>query len=146
MNKSDAKELAPGISGSLEGFDPRELLKDRDGVARPLVELGSNGLPGVSIGTLQGFSTSGAPRVVISDHSIRRVVDALSTVELLESQVGRQVILAFVGEDPQKPVVLGIVQSPAEGGKKLRASLDGEQLVITADREIVPGVASPASL
>jgi hypothetical protein len=73
----------------------------------------------------------------------------VSVVALDKSAIGRAVVLQFVGGDPGKPVILGVLQGPldavrapeqAQGevpGKKVDVELDGERLVFTAEKEIV---------
>ena len=82
---------------------------------------------------------------------------ALSTIESTEDDVGRDIALAFERGDPRRPLILGFLVEagtaiePVEGERgepaasaTLRdgvsaseAEVDGERLVLSADREIV---------
>lgn len=78
-------------------------------------------------------------------------VSAVSTVRSSAADVGREIALAFQEGDPERPMVLGFIQSPrrapappAEAEEApttpdttLTARVDDERLVLTAEREIV---------
>jgi hypothetical protein len=66
---------------------------------------------------------------------------ATTTVPLTEEDCSSEVILMFEDGDPRRPVVLGIVQSSVKSSRPLatavEARVDGETVVISADKEIV---------
>ena len=75
---------------------------------------------------------------------------ALSTVKLNSADAGKQAVLSFDQGNPLRPIIMGLLQntpSTAEeiaidigkelGGQLLQAKLDGEQVTLTADKEIV---------
>jgi hypothetical protein len=78
-------------------------------------------------------------------------VTASSTVDLAPADVGRNVVLVFERGDPRRPIVLGVMQEtlssrpPRPGDEpearqpasQINAEIDGQRVVITADREIV---------
>ena len=102
-------------------------------------------LAGVVIGSLRGFAESGAPLVEFPGNHATNPVEAKTTVELPEKQIGREVVLMFERGDPQNPIILGVVHSPAapadsssaSQSKPVEVKLDGQQLVLSAEQEIV---------
>jgi hypothetical protein len=70
-------------------------------------------------------------------------------VLLSAKHIGREVALMFEGGDPQKPIVMGLIQHPEESQpgfprrmsndpqNPLEVQIDGERLVLTAKHEIV---------
>jgi len=75
---------------------------------------------------------------------------ALSTVKLNSADAGKQVVLSFDQGNPLKPIIMGLLQGSASAqeeiaidigkesvGQALQAKLDGEQVTLTADKEIV---------
>lgn len=98
---------------------------------------------GIVVARLVGVDASGAPRVVFPG-TPEEGVSARTLVALVEADVGREVALMFEGADRDKPIVLGGMFQPqaprkapvfARSGAK--ATVDGERLVFSADREIV---------
>jgi hypothetical protein len=104
----------------------------------------------VIVGTLVGMSNLGEPLV---EHALSPDPDgslpARSTVSLDPRQIGREVVLAFEGGDPRNPIVLGVLRQPgdrryetpearpAASETRVEVQRDGEQLFLTAEREIV---------
>ncbi len=111
--------------------------------AEPAAAIGR--LPGVIIGSLRGFAASGAPLVEFSGNRAADPVEAKTTVDLLEKQIGCEVVLMFEPSDWQKPIILGVIHPPAapadctsaSQAKPVEVKLDGHQLVLSADQEIV---------
>jgi hypothetical protein len=97
-----------------------------------------------------GLTSLGEPLV---DHACERdsghPLRARTTIALDPSQIGREVVLAFERGDPGSPIVLGILRPPGDqragssqtqpaasrSGVDVRS--DGEQLVLSAEHEIV---------
>jgi len=118
--------------------------KQRRSTRRPLS-------PGeVVVGTLAGINDSGQPLVRHPLDPSGRIMLARTTVPIVPEQVDLETVLAFESGDLDKPIVLGILrrpdgQEPSEPRAApptviqpiVQATFDGEQLVLTAQNEIV---------
>jgi hypothetical protein len=75
---------------------------------------------------------------------------ALSTTKLNAADAGKQTVLSFDQGNPLRPIIMGLLQNPAPAeeeiaidvrkelvGNALQAKLDGEQVTLSADKEIV---------
>lgn len=75
---------------------------------------------------------------------------ALTTVKLNSSDSGKQVVLSFDQGNPLRPIITGVLQnaeSPIEelaldvskelGANQIQAKLDGDQVTLSAEKEIV---------
>jgi Domain of unknown function (DUF6484) len=103
----------------------------------------------VTVGMFVGINEAGEPQVTHPLNPSNRPVLARSTVPLDPSQVGRAVVIAFACGDVQKPIIMGVLWQPrdkspvapppvgAPSQPPLEVERDGEQLVLTAEREIV---------
>jgi len=88
-------------------------------------------LRGIVVGQLAGLDAKGAPVVDYPGNAAAPLV-ARTCVTLRREFVGREITLAFDGGDPERPVVMGIVQSaPVE------IAVDGDRVVLTGKEEIV---------
>jgi hypothetical protein len=99
-------------------------------------------LDGVVIGTLAGFGESGAPLVDFPGNAAGAPVEARTTVALHQDAGGREVVLLFEGGDAARPICVGVLREAGTTldvplGGTVDARLDGERLVLTADKEIV---------
>ncbi len=99
-------------------------------------------LDGVVIGILVGMDPSGNPRVVFPGNPQEDAVSARSTLSFLPQDLGKEIALLFENGDPQHPLIIGRLQHPrvlnnAPSEVAAEADLDGERLVLTAQREIV---------
>lgn len=107
---------------------------------------------GVQIGTLA--SVEGGVRVVVLGTSGWAPVPARSVLALGPKDVGRQAVLAFEDGDPQRPIVLGLLQASLVQPKEESSSeevqlsarmdtsardvqVDGRAVQIEAERELV---------
>ena len=94
-------------------------------------------LHGVVIGDLVAIGQSGEPFVKFSGQSSQLPALAKTTVALDRGSIGRQVALMFENGNPDRPLVLGVIQTGNEVVQPLHVRRDDESLVLTADREIV---------
>lgn len=112
---------------------------------------GAGALPEVVVGTIVHVAADGVPAVDFPGNPADAPLPALSTAVVAADQLGREVALAFIAGDPQRPVILGLIarQPPpaaprqdepaADAGAPppaLDARLDGERVVLTAGQEI----------
>lgn len=94
-------------------------------------------LPGeVVIGVLRGFDSNSAPLVTFDRAADSDPLPALSTVKVSDSDIGRQVVLAFRDGDLSQPVILGLLcHGEQETGANASsiASLSGQQIVVDGE-------------
>jgi len=94
-------------------------------------------MQGVLVGELAGLTAEGHPLVAFVGTPDGRPVPARSVIAWSAADVGRELTLLFERGEPDKPIIMGFLQPPRPGPQPSQAILDGEQLVLTADREIV---------
>jgi hypothetical protein len=106
-------------------------------------------LPGAVIGSLVAVDQRGSPVVDFAGIADREWIVARSTVAVEAKDVGREVAIVFEGGDAQKPIIVGLLQqlqpvrAPAAfsalspEASPITAKIDGEQIVRSADKEIV---------
>lgn len=95
--------------------------------ARPRIE-------GMVIGTVVKVSRRGVATVDFPANTSKKPRRARSVVALTAAHEGREATLMFDGADPEKPVVMGLLESQEE---RPEASVDGERVVLEAKKEIV---------
>jgi hypothetical protein len=101
-------------------------------------------VPGVTVGTLVGFTENGSiPLVTYPGQPGAVALSARTTVDLHAPHVGREVILVFDSGDPGRPIVIGCVRdhsrhsaSPPLPGR-VEVEADGERMIVTAARGLV---------
>ncbi|MBV2122766.1 MAG: hypothetical protein KUF74_15080 [Candidatus Thiodiazotropha sp. (ex Ctena orbiculata)] len=95
---------------------------------------------GVVIGILTGLNQQREPLVVYPGNPNSESTIAKSTIQFSEEDFGCEVALLFENGDPLKPMVIGRIQHPERknsNNKEQFAEIDGERLVLSAEREIV---------
>jgi len=98
---------------------------------------GPTRIDGVVVAALTGFDDGGAPRVAFPGNPLRRPVSARSTVALGPADIGKDVAVSFEQGDPARPIVLGKLWQPEAAPPAVRAEVEKERLVLSADKEIV---------
>ena len=97
-------------------------------------------LTGAVRGVLCGFSAQGEPLVDFCGNSSGQPVVAAIAAQLQWEDIGKEVVLLFEDGDPARPLLVGVIRSPAplkaEPHAALDVSLDGQRLTLTAEREI----------
>jgi hypothetical protein len=79
---------------------------------------------------------SGDALVEFANNPLNHPVKARTTTPLDPAAVGAEVVLLFENGDPARPLVVGVVRPP-EAAPVVPAQLDGERVVLSAEREIV---------
>ena len=110
---------------------------------------GTNEQAGVVIGAVVGVNESGQPVVDFVGNTAETPLAARSTVPFSAQDIGRDAVLIFVGGDLEQPIIVGLLQpsqpapSPGsdegveESSAELDAMIDGERIVLSAEKEIV---------
>ncbi|MCU7917464.1 MAG: hypothetical protein KZQ95_03795 [Candidatus Thiodiazotropha sp. (ex Epidulcina cf. delphinae)] len=97
-------------------------------------------LDGVVIGVLAGLDHQRRALVAFSGNPQTDCVIAKSTLTFSEDDIGKEVALLFENGDPRYPLIIGRIQHPApvsESRLPATATLDGDRMVLSADKEIV---------
>ncbi|MEN0108404.1 MAG: DUF6484 domain-containing protein [Pseudomonas sp.] len=101
-------------------------------------------LDGVVIGILLDVPEASRPVVAFPGCPLETGIAATTTTQLSREDIGTQVALMFVAGDPSQPLVIGRIQrlpptpAPAAAPAEVMvASLDGERLEFSAEKEIV---------
>jgi len=90
----------------------------------------------VVIGIIVGVMSSAEALVQIPQTTANIATPARTVVSLTEKNVGEQVAIAFEKGDLTKPLILGILRTAENIGKKLAITIDDDKVAVTADREI----------
>lgn len=101
---------------------------------RRVSEESADGLPSVHVAKLVGVDEEGV-RVELAFGGEPAVCAARTMTPLSARDEGREVVVAFEGGEPSRPIVLGLLRAP-DAAPALEARADGERVVIAADREI----------
>jgi hypothetical protein len=93
--------------------------------------------PGLVIGRILSVAGEGACLVEYEASPGRIAVEALTTIRLSEQDAGREATLAFVDGDPERPVVLGLLQERRAEPAPWKIEVKGTRIVLSAAEEVV---------
>jgi hypothetical protein len=103
----------------------------------------ANGIDGVVVGTLIGFTNDGrTPLVTYDGQPGTAALAAMSILDLHGAHIGKRVVLQFERGNPRRPVVLGLVREGegwplADPPGQVQVDVDGERLLVTAKEQLV---------
>jgi hypothetical protein len=143
LEVSTTQDFGPGFQQA-QNYGFREELLDKGAEGVPL----GQGIPGARIGSIVDIGDDGFPLVDFPENPSGFPVPAQTTVAVDTGHIGRAAVLVFEGADPQKPVIVGLLQPPRKQGvapPEIMApatgdrstDVDQERLVITAPKEII---------
>lgn len=136
MRRQDRQgAVAAAVGESAEDFD-RLIRADRLGP----VGVPSSAAAGVVVGTLVAMRDEGRTPLITYAGVPDEALEARSAVDLAGADIGADVVLAFEGGDPRKPVVLGRVRGSTDASAlsdRAEVTTDGERLVVTAKQGLV---------
>lgn len=89
---------------------------------------------GILVATFAGFNSDGQFLITLGEEV--EPVRALSTVGLGEGEVGARIVVAFEKGNAGRPIILGRVRERAEAASVPNFKIDGERVVLHAEREI----------
>lgn len=94
--------------------------------------------PVVQLGTLVALTEEGTPLVLDASSPDSPVRSARSTVDLSAAHIGGQVVLAFDGGDPLRPIILGVLMQPT-GQQRGQFSVEGDdqRVIVSAAEQLV---------
>ena len=98
---------------------------------------------GVQVAELVALADDGqTPMVLAAGQTQAVALRARSIIDLHGAHIGRQVLLAFEGADPARPIVIGVLQGQVPWPVKdrpdqVQVDADGQRLVVTAQKEMV---------
>jgi len=97
-------------------------------------------IDGVIIGLLVGFNEDGQPLVAYPGNPDETAVIARATTHMDEKTLGKEIAILFEQGDLSKPLIIGQIQHHRQQveneAKQLTAKLDGEHLVLSAEKNI----------
>lgn len=96
---------------------------------------------GVTVGSLVALLESRTPMVTYPGQNGTAAIAARTTVALTADDIGGEVVLQFEAGDPERPIVLGRIQSAGawpleEPPAQVQVDADGKRLVVDAKEEI----------
>lgn len=132
----------PSTSRRNRGGRPPASAEARDADLFELVEAraprAAERIEGIVIGTLVEVDANGAVRVDFRGNPGAGPLRCRSAARVTPDDAGREVALLFESGDPQRPLLMGLIQEvAADATPGLRVQADGERVVLEAEREIV---------
>ena len=98
--------------------------------------------PSTIVGKLVGLTPTGWPLVDFAGNPEGEPLPARNVCVIASADFGRDAVLIFENNDLRRPIVLGLLQpapslSESESEDSVDVSLDGEQMILTAKKELV---------
>lgn len=122
-------------------------------ILRPLIErevtpaarkvASDNVQMGVIVGELIAITEEGRVAMVCyPGQNGAAAIAARSTIDLYGKHIGEQVVLMFEGNDPEKPIIMGVLQGKAgwpqdKQPNQVEVDADGERMIVTAKEQLV---------
>jgi len=109
----------------------RKQVSELDQIAPPLA--------GAVRGVVSGINAEGEPLVDFCGNPANRQLPAVTTVMVRQQDVGKEAVLLFEDGDPERPILIGLVQPPNScelDAGKVDVTIDGSRLTLTAEQEI----------
>ena len=96
------------------------------------------GRPVVQLGTLVALTEDGAPLILDASFPDSPARSARSIVDLTAAHIGGQVVLAFDGGNPLRPIVLGVLmQQTGQQQAQVSVEGDGQRVLVSAAEQLV---------
>jgi Domain of unknown function (DUF6484) len=93
----------------------------------------------IIIGSLVGINPQGQALVDFAENPSSTPLTALSTLNIAQQHVGRQVALLFAKGNPHEPVIMGIIHSP------LQALIEAYEIAPVASTEAEASTQAPSA-
>lgn len=121
-------------------------------ILRPLIErevnptarkIPASDSAGVIVGELIAISDEGrTPLVCYPGQPGTAAIVARTTIDLQGQHIGQQVVLMFEGNDPDKPIIMGVLQGKAgwpldKQPNQVEVDADGERMMVSAKEQLV---------
>jgi hypothetical protein len=96
----------------------------------------------VLVGTLVAFREVYQPLVIYPGQCGTAAITARTTIDLQAEHIGEEVILAFEGGHPWKPIITGRIRKPsawptADRPAQVDVDVDGQRLIVSAKEQLV---------
>lgn len=118
-------------------------LIDRDVTPASKKLLANNQQMGVVVGEFIAMTEEGrVPLVCYPGQNGNAAIAARSTIDLQGKHIGQQVVLMFEGNDPEKPIIMGVLQGK-EGWptdpqpNQVEVDADGQRMIVSAKEQLV---------
>jgi hypothetical protein len=94
----------------------------------------------IRIGVISGFTAAGDPVVKVPGWLQGVGLPSRTTADVSPADLGSEVVVAIGESQCQTPIILGILKArktPSRPPAPIQASVDGERVTLSADKEIV---------
>jgi hypothetical protein len=105
--------------------------------APPVENANDHTIAGVVLGIFLGFADDGDALVDYPGNPTGCAIRARAAAVIDARDRGRDAALLFEDRDPMRPIIVGLIQAAASPSNALSVERDGEDVEITAKRQIV---------